>query len=263
MQSNDQIRLFLIVTTLLILFLVALISVILFLYQKKRISFIKEFEAIKLDYEKNLLKTQLEIQEHTFQNISQEIHDNISLSLTLAKLNLNTLNINDKPSMHEAVKNSVGLISSAINDLSNISKSLNSEIISSHGLIAALQLEIEKIKKCGTHEVAFDIAGEPVFLDPQKELVLFRITQEAINNILKHANATHIWLHLNYHNGQVDLNVEDNGIGFSMETVKSDENRKMRAGISNMTSRADLIKGSCKIESVPLVGTKILVTAPI
>src|SRR6266513_24872 len=96
MQTNDQIRLFLIVTTLLILFLVALISTILFLYQKKRIAFIKNFEEVKIDYEKNLLKTQLEIQEHTFQNISQEIHDNISLSLTLAKLNLNTLDLSDK-----------------------------------------------------------------------------------------------------------------------------------------------------------------------
>ena len=263
MQNSDQIRLFLIVTTLLILFFVALISVILFLYQKKRISFIKDFEAIKLDYEKNLLKTQLEIQEHTFQNISQEIHDNISLSLTLAKLNLNTLNINDKPSLDEAVKNSVGLISNAINDLSNISKSLNSEVISSHGLIAALQLEIEKIKKCGTHNVAFNVTGDPVFLDPQKELVLFRITQEAINNILKHANANNIWLHLHYHNDQVDLDVEDDGIGFSLETVRTNGNRGMRAGLNNMTSRADLIKGTCKIESKPLTGTKIYVTAPI
>src|SRR4030095_15139491 len=114
MQNNDQIRLFLIVTTLLILFLVALISVILFLYQKKRISFIKEFETMKMDYEKNLLKTQLEIQEHTFKNISQEIHDNISLSLTLAKLNLNTLNLTNSPSAEESIKNSVRLIINAI-----------------------------------------------------------------------------------------------------------------------------------------------------
>ena len=263
MQNSDQIRLFLIVTTLLILFLVALISVILFLYQKKRISFIKEFETMKMDYEKNLLKTQLEIQEHTFKNISQEIHDNISLSLTLAKLNLNTLNVNDRRSLPESIKNTVSLIGIAIDDLSNISKSLNSEVISSHGLISALQVEIEKIMKCGKHEVKFDITGEPVYLNPQKELVLFRITQEALNNILKHANATHIWLRLHYHNGQVDLNVEDNGIGFNLESVQPHQDNKMRAGLNNMTSRADLIKGTCRIETEPMAGTKIFVTAPI
>src|SRR5690349_14989076 len=134
MQTNDQIRLFLIVTTLLILFLVALISTILFLYQKKRIAFIKNFEAAKLDYERNLLRTQLEIQEHTFQNISREIHDNISLSLTLAKLNLNTVIVTERNSSTDSLQNSVALISNAIKDLSNISKTLNSEVISSHGL---------------------------------------------------------------------------------------------------------------------------------
>ena len=263
MQTNDQIKLFLIVTTLLILFLVALISVILFLYQKKRISFIKEFEAMKMDYEKNLLRTQLEIQEHTFKSISQEIHDNISLSLTLAKLNLNTLDLEDKPTLPQSIKNVVSLISTAINDLSNISKSLNSEAISSHGLINALQVEIEKIMRCGKHEVKFDITGDPIFLDPQKELVLFRITQEALNNIIKHANATNICLRLHYHSGQVDLNVEDNGIGFNLEDVKANGDHVMRAGLHNMSSRADLINGTCRIETRPLVGTKIFVTAPI
>jgi len=263
MQTNDQIKLFLIVTTLLILFLVALITVILFLYQKKRISFIKEFETMKMDYEKNLLKTQLEIQEHTFKNISQEIHDNISLSLTLAKLNLNTLDTDDKRTIPHSIKNVVGLISTAINDLSNISKSLNSEAISSHGLINALQVEIEKIMRCGKHEVKFDITGEPIYLEPQKELVLFRITQEALNNIIKHANATNIWLRLHYHNGQVDLNVEDNGIGFNPEKVRLNGDHIMRAGLHNMTSRADLIKGTCRVESEPMVGTKIFITAPV
>lgn len=262
MQNSDQIRLFLIVTTLLILFLVALISTILLLYQRKRIAFIRNFEKMKADYEQNLLKTQLEIQEHTFQNISQEIHDNISLSLTLAKLNLNTIKLNNRQVAIESIQNSIALISNAISDLSNISKSLNSEVISSHGLITALQLEIEKIKKCGKHDVLFDISGEPVYMEPQKELLLFRITQEALNNIIKHARATRIKLKLHYNKDQVDLNVEDNGVGFSVDTMKSQWNG-MKAGLTNMATRADLIHGTCKIESTPLSGTRILVTAPI
>jgi two-component system NarL family sensor kinase len=263
MQTPDQIRLFLIVTTVLILFLVALISVILFLYQKKRIAFMKHLETVKLDYEKNLLKTQLEIQEHTFDNISQEIHDNISLSLTLAKLNLNTVNINNKFLTTDAIENSVALISNAINGLSNISKSLNSEVISSHGLITALELEISKIKKCGKHEITFDVTGEPVFLEPQKELVLFRITQEALNNILKHANATSINLKLQYHPASVDLCVQDNGVGFSLSTTNKHEDTHMKAGLTNMRTRANLINGKCCIESILNSGTTILITAPV
>ena len=263
MQTNDQIRLFLIMTTLLILFLVTLISTILFLYQKKRIAFLKNFEQAKLDYERNLLKTQLEIQEHTFQNISREIHDNISLSLTLAKLNLNTLNLDDRLLLEDSLQNSINLISNSIKDLSNISKSMNSEVISSHGLISAVQLEIEKIKKCSKYEITLDVSGNPVFLDPRKELILFRITQEALNNILKHANATSIKLQFDYKDESVDLKIEDNGIGFDVENIKFHDNHILKAGLTNMRSRADLINGVCHIESVPLNGTTISVTAPI
>ena len=263
MQTEDQIRFFLIVTTLLILFLVALISTILYLYQKKRITFVKNFEAAKLDYERNLLKTQLEIQEHTFQNISREIHDNISLSLTLAKLNLNTLTVGNNSYSIDSIENTVALISNAIRDLSNISKSLNSEVISSHGLISAVEVEIEKIKKCSKHEISFEINGEPKFLDPRKELILFRIAQEALNNILKHAEAKNIKLQLNYVTEAVNLKIEDDGIGFDPTSATGHDNRSLKAGLINMRSRADLINGSCNIESVPLVGTKISVTAPI
>ena len=263
MQTNDKIRLFLIVTTLLILFLVALISTILFLYQKKRLAFIRNFEQAKLDYERNLLKTQLEIQEHTFQNISREIHDNISLSLTLAKLTLNTLHSDDRYSLEESVQNSVNLISNANKDLSNISKSLNSEVISSHGLISALEIEIEKIKKCSNYEISFDVNGSPVFLDPRKELILFRISQEALNNILKHAYANSIRLQLSYNTTAVDLKIEDDGIGFDLEEVSHHHNQILKAGLTNMKSRADLINAVCNIESAPSMGTKISVSAPL
>jgi signal transduction histidine kinase len=242
---------------------VALISTVLFLYQKKRIAFIKNFEAAKLDYERNLLRTQLEIQEHTFQNIAREIHDNISLSLTLAKLNLNTLVVNERSAPTDSIQNSVGLISNAIRDLSNISKSLNSEVISSYGLITALQVEIDKVRRCGKHEIRFEVCGEPVYMDPQKELVLFRITQEALNNILKHANATAITLKLHYNKGYIDLKIADNGVGFDAVNSMQNENHIMKAGLTNMRSRANLIQGTCLIESTLANGTTISVSAPI
>ena len=76
------------------------------------------------------MATQLEIQEDTFQHISREIHDNINLSLTLAKLNLNTLNWSEKEKAISQVNSSIDLISQSIANLSDISKSLNSDIIS-------------------------------------------------------------------------------------------------------------------------------------
>lgn len=74
----------------------AFIFFILFLHRKRQIAYFQKINEIEVNYEKNLLKTKLEIQEQTFQHISGEIHDNISLSLTLAKLNLNTIEWHDK-----------------------------------------------------------------------------------------------------------------------------------------------------------------------
>ena len=95
MPDKSQIIFFIIIPTILIFLLAGLIITILYFYQKRQIIYEKNLNALKLDFEKNILKTQVEIQEQTFQNISREIHDNISLSLTLAKLNLNTINWNE------------------------------------------------------------------------------------------------------------------------------------------------------------------------
>ena len=90
-KAHYDIVLFVLVSTLLILLMAGFIVTILYLYRKKQLAYFKTIEELKLDHEKNLLRTQLEMQEQTLQHIAREIHDNISLSLTLAKLNLNTL----------------------------------------------------------------------------------------------------------------------------------------------------------------------------
>ena len=167
-NQNTEILVFIFATTLLILLLAGFIVTILFLYQKKQISFEKNLEEIKLDHEKNLLITQLEIQEQTFQNISREIHDNIGLSLTLAKLNLNTLNLDDSYNCKDKINSSITLISESIINLSDISKSLNSEIISTHGLLKALEMEIGILNKAGVYHIEYEIMGILSFSNARK-----------------------------------------------------------------------------------------------
>src|SRR5437868_8710337 len=90
-KATHSITLFLIIVSILILLLTGFVLAILILYRKNQIAYSKMLEQIKLEHEQNLLSTQIEIQENTFQQISREIHDNINLELTLAKLILNTL----------------------------------------------------------------------------------------------------------------------------------------------------------------------------
>ena len=263
MQTNNyEITIFLILTTAIIVLLAALIITLIYLYQKKQLVYHENLDKLKLDHEKNILKTRVEIQENTFENISREIHDNINLSLTLAKLNLNTINWSEKQKSETLVSSSVDLLSEAINDLSDISKSMNPEIISNQGLINALEKEIEKIEHTGHFKINFAVTGDPIYMDAQKELVVFRIVQESINNIIKHAKASQIGIELYFNNESLGLTIIDNGNGFCMETFDNNPERKHKAGLTNMRTRAMMFNGNLTIKSSPGSGTNIFVTIP-
>lgn len=252
MQTNNyHIVSFWIAITILILLLLGAIVTMLYFHQNRRIAFRQQ-----------LVNTQLEIQEETFQHISREIHDNIGLSLTLAKLYLNTLP-GMPPQKHAAViESSVDLISQAINDLSHISKGLNSEAIKAEGFLSALQMKLEKLKKVEKFIIKFTICGNPVFLESQTELIIYRITQEALNNIIKHSKATEINISLSYENVSLILKIQDNGIGINWATTEKTKSLKMSAGLNNMKKRAKMINGSCEIKS-DHTGTIVLVTIPL
>jgi two-component system, NarL family, sensor kinase len=249
--GNSQITIFLIVTTLLIVLLVGVIVTVLYIHQNRRISF-----------QESLSNSQLEIQEETFQHVSREIHDNIGLSLTLAKLYLNTLDLNLQQHTPPTIKVCIDLISQAISDLSYISKSLNTEAIKSEGFLSALQMKLTTISKTEKFAIKFIINGDAVFMESQTELILYRITQEALNNILKHSKATDIDISLTYTKAYLMLEIKDNGIGINWEEIEKVRSAKMIAGLNNMKKRAKMINGSCEITSSQN-GTIVLVTIPL
>jgi two-component system NarL family sensor kinase len=251
---------FIIITTLFILILIFFIVFILFLYQRRQISYQKGLEMLKSDFEKTLLTTQLEIQEQTFQNISREIHDNIGLSLTLAKLNLNTIDWNNAGHSQEKVGGSINFISRAIEDLSYISKALHTGFIEENGLLKALELEINKIQKLGIFNIRYDVTGSPVYMQTQKELVIFRIIQEVLNNCIKHAEATALEVLLNYQNDFVDIQLIDNGKGFSRRSTIDQTGKG--TGLMNIVKRAAYINGTCQINSFPGKGTTVHLKIP-
>lgn len=219
-------------------------------------------QILQLDHEKNILNTQLEIQEQTFQHISREIHDNISLSLTLAKLHLNTYNLKGKDNGHNLVESSVDLISKALTDLNDISKSMDSDLIESHGLIHAIEYEVEILQKTGQFQVEFQVTGSPVFMDSAKELVVFRIIQESCNNALKHSGANNIYIHLCYHDQEMEIQIRDDGKGFDPEELKKRASNKPFSGLKNIKNRAALLGAEVKIESVSDAGTCVKLNIP-
>jgi signal transduction histidine kinase len=218
-------------------------------------------EKLRLEHENDLLLAQLETQESTFLNISQEIHDNIGLSLTLAKLNINSIDILDYKKSQTLLFNSNELISKAIADLSDLSKSFNAEVITNQGLLNSLERELSRIKLNLNYEVAYNVVGEPFHLDSQKEVLLFRIFQESMNNIIKHAGANRISVELKYTETEFKLTIADNGKGFNKEEVHS--TRRNGAGIRNIFKRASLMHAVATIDSTLNFGTSINIKLPL
>jgi two-component system, NarL family, sensor kinase len=254
---TEFIIVFIIISVILILSLVVFIAIIIYRYQQKQNTYFKDIEALKISHQNSLLESQLEIQEQTFQNISREIHDNIGQKLTLAKLHLNTLDFTSTDKGVMQVNDSVEMISEAINDLSDISRSMSSEIILNNGLIKALEFEATQLKKSGRYKISFSATGDSVFMDNGTELLLFRIAQEALNNIIKHANASAIDIQLHYNNVALTMTINDDGQGFHAT------GHQFGTGLLNMKKRAASLKGKLIINSTPGICTQIKIEIPL
>lgn len=206
---------------------------------------------------KVLMNTQLEIQEQTFQYISQEIHDNIGQVLTLAKINLSTIDVNLKENINEKINDTKELLRKAIQDLRDLSKSLSTETIGKIGIIQTIELELNILKKTGIIDTVLKLEGEQIEINPKIEIILFRIVQEILQNIMKHAKASCIQVTANYKKKNLHLSIIDDGAGFDHTKLRSG------SGVANIQSRCKLIGAFLNIQSDLGKGTQINISLPI
>ncbi len=235
----------------LLLLLSSVIIIVVFKYQKRQNKYANEINTLKAEYENAILKSQIEIQEQTFQNISREIHDNVGQKLSLAKLYLS-----DSQNPSSDLYNTAAIIGDAISDLRDLSRTLSSEMIISNGLIHALKHEIQYIDRTSLFKVYFEIKGDSLFLEDKIELVIFRVIQEAIQNVIKHAKASAVTICLEYHSTELNVLIKDNGIGYC-------EINSEGQGLKNMKGRAKLLGGSFEIKGDSYKGTVIEIKIPL
>jgi signal transduction histidine kinase len=149
-------------------------------------------------------------------------------------------------------------VSKAISDLRDLSKSLNPEIIMKIGLTEAVERELLIVAKTGQYEVNLSQEGDYYRFDPQKELIIFRIFQETLNNIINHSRAKTVDVTLGYQPQHFWLTVADDGMGFDISSLECNE-RCRGLGIQNMRNRAKLIGAEIQFMSVLEKGTAISV----
>ena len=206
-------------------------------------------------HEKLMLQTKSEIQEQTFKNISQEIHDNIGQTLSFIKLNINTVTSRVSDADNEKLTESKNLLTKVIQDLRDLSKTLNTDYINEIGLAKAIEQQLQILQKTGVYATQFVVNGEIHQFPLQHKLVVYRVVQESLNNIVKHANATSINVTMNYNSEKLIIIVEDNGMGFDKKELTLNKG----IGFKNMINRMQLINGSVSVDSMQEKGTSITI----
>ena len=247
-----------------IVFLMAgffILVLVAYINQRKK-KHIEEKRTMQLNFQQELLRTQLEIQEQTLKNIFQEIHDNIGQVLSLAKLNLATADLNKADVLQQKIEDSRRLVAKAIQDLRDLSRSMNTDYLSEVGLARSIEYELELIKKTGYFETRFILQGNGYSLGNQKELILFRILQEVISNIIKHAKANLITVELCYEPQAFLLRVTDNGQGFDPGILGERQQAERGLGLKNMNNRAQLIGAQFSLSSTIQKGTVVAIRLP-
>jgi signal transduction histidine kinase len=254
-QKQEDLLLTIVIATLFFLLIGIFYLLLVFMFYRKQRKNKLEKEEMKHQFKQTMLKTQIEIQENTLNYISGEIHDNIGQVLSLTRINLNIL---AEASPSETLNKIDSLLGKAIGDLRHLSHNLNSSNLLEFGIIEALNQLLQQIEKTGKFKTEL-IANQSIlnFISNDNSLILYRMIQELLNNIIKHANATHITVSIKMIDPKICLlTVSDDGKGFNVLEV---QNQKKGIGLRHIFSRAKMINASVTIQSREPNGTNIFI----
>jgi two-component system NarL family sensor kinase len=223
---------------------------------RKRVA---EQEVQQLQQEKQLVATNsiLKGQEEERTRVARDLHDGLGGLLSGIKLTLNSVKGNVILPEESAMTFTRALtqLDGAISEMRRVAHSMMPEALVRFGLIDALSDFCEGISTSGRLKVTMQHFGFENRLDSQVEVVLYRIVQELLNNVLKYADATEAQVQLTWVDNHVSVTVEDNGKGFDVKTLEVNKG----AGLRNVQARVDYLNGTLDIQSKPGEGTSVLV----
>jgi len=254
--NSQEILLILILGTLSFLLITAALIIFLIYYKRKQQHHITEKMNLEYQYQSELLQTRLEVQEQAFKYLSEEIHDNVGQALSMVKLQLYALSQLTTSSTKKLIESTSEVLGKAINDLRNISHNLHGGYVSQHGLQEALEKEVAYIKGAKAVNAKLTIIGDTYNLSKEKELLVFRIMQEALNNSVKHSESQNLFVGLEYFPQSFSAIVQDDGKGFQLDQPQIEG-----LGLNNMRVRATLLNAQLQIKT-SAAGTSIILTIP-
>src|SRR6478672_8023552 len=231
--------------------LVLTISLILFIifHQRKVIRYQLKLQQMEQEQQKILLKASIRLQEEERQRLAADLHDDAGPLLATARLYLNENLVNqDKATQLQSIFQARQILDDTIQLIRNISHSLMPPTLKNFGLESATNDLFQKISGSGTINASSRFHDYRDRLKPEIELIVFRVIQELINNILKHSNSSFIHLTQNMHDGMFILRIHHDGRGIVQADFEKLNKSNIGLGLKNINSRLRIAQGKIFFE---------------
>lgn len=258
--QTNQIILIVIGITLFFLLVAALLILYIYVYNNKKKQHAREKISMQEQFRNTLLQSQLEVQEQTRQHIAQELHDNVGALSSLIKINLNLISkTNSEQERSALIADSKELVKTMIADLKQLVIGLNTNVIRNQGLVNAIKADVDRIEKMQLFAIQFSVTGEERAIKEDSQIILYRICQELLHNIVKHAQPKQVNISMMFDHDHLQITLADDGVGFDTAAAFK---KPGASGLSNLYDRTALIGGSLYLKSQPGKGTDCLVQIP-
>jgi len=220
------------------------------LEQQKVETLLKEQELVSLD-------AMIAGQEKERTKVANELHDDLGSLMATVKLHFDNVKVDEKD---PAMKNAQALLEKAYQKIRGMAHAKNSGVMANQGLLPAVKKMAKTINETNALEVTVEDFGLADRMENSLELTLFRILQELVTNILKHAEATKASIQFTQHEDKLNIIVEDNGKGFDISAIKRSSSGM---GLGTIEKRIEHLEGSFTVDSVLSKGTSILIDIPV
>jgi two-component system sensor histidine kinase UhpB len=201
-------------------------------------------------------RLQLRAQEEERKRVARDLHDEVNQALTAVLLRLEALTQIAPPRLREELSETKTLANQAMGELLQLARQLRPTALDDHGFVPAIEEQLRRFKAQYGIATSLSTSGELDDLGSDQQLVLYRVTQEALNNVVRHARAQSVSVDIARVDGSVALEVIDDGAGFDL----GDEDRGL--GLEGMAERARLVDGEFDIVSNPGRGTTLKLRVP-
>ncbi len=205
----------------------------------------------------------IQIQENERRALARELHDEIGQTLTAVKISLQSLLMRPEMRSVTQIEDSLRIVDGALEQVRGLSLDLRPSQLDDLGLRPALRWYLERQSRTGGFDLQFTVDDLPVRLQPDVETACFRITQEAVTNILRHADAKRVHVRLQCLAGEMELVVEDDGRGFDVAAAQRRAGEGASLGLVGMEERAALAGGRIEWSSTPGQGTRLKARFPL